>query len=917
MPNDAAGAESGDGTSTFETIFKEELKVVNFRREQIKAGTVAEARRRSADPSAADPIERAAEPLNRSRFLSPHRGEAALAAADSAENRARNRPANENVARAADWDTVRLKSNSNLTGLALSGGGIRSAAFCLGALQALDSLTDDPEPNVIDAVDYLSTVSGGGYIGTSLVAALTVDPAFPFDSRLDEQESPDMQHLRDYSNFLAPNGTIDYLTSFALVLRGLLVNAVIVFPALLFLAAATIYAYPLIIKLQPPLLLTLGAAVAGALFMIGSALLRPFLMRSRLGFRENFGYFLGFLVVALVLIVVFEAQPFIVSQMICAEKKSECASKAGANAENPKKQDGARGPVAATDKGEAAAKNAQLSFVVSPLGVFAWGNGASDQGVQSSQTATADSASDETDGGGVLLSWFSKVFPALAGIIAPLAATLIAASQKLANLAKTTIGDDTWTTFLKKYSSKIALYLAAFIVPFLLWVAYVYLCYWALLDAPSDGVLVSFFKHPSWVNYCITAVIFALICLALGPNSNSLHTLYKDRLSRAFLFQNSSQADGNTGGPVDKRPFSWLKRRNPPTNGWAPEAAYAPYLLVNTAINLEASKQLNKRGRNADVFIFSPLYIGSRATGYAESTAMEGTLRHLSLATAMATSGAAASANMGDMTIKILTFSLSLLNIRLGYWLANPSKLAAFQSWAARFRSNIGTLYFAAETFGQLDEKKLNVYLTDGGHIENLGVYELLQRRCKVIIAVDAEADPGMTFPSLVHVQLLARIDLGIRIELPWQSLQTSALAVTDKTLYGKDGPPGAMGPHAAIGLIRYDERETGVLFYIKSSLSGDENDYILDYKRRNDSFPHETTVDQFFGEEQFEVYRALGFHAARGLFTGENDFAKPANLSDGFAVEVKKALALLNIPNAMAANIVARLQPAVAATGE
>ena len=112
----------------------------------------------------------------------------------------------------------------------------------------------------------------------------------------------------------------------------------------------------------------------------------------------------------------------------------------------------------------------------------------------------------------------------------------------------------------------------------------------------------------------------------------------------------------------------------------------------------------------------------------------------------------------------------------------------------------------------------------------------------------------------------MARIDLGVRIELPWQTLQSGTLGVTSTALYGPDGPPGAHGPHAGIGIIRYNDDERGVLIYIKSSLSGDENDYVLDYKRRNVAFPHETTIDQFFSEEQFEAYRCLGFHATHRL---------------------------------------------------
>ena len=126
--------------------------------------------------------------------------------------------------------------------------------------------------------------------------------------------------------------------------------------------------------------------------------------------------------------------------------------------------------------------------------------------------------------------------------------------------------------------------------------------------------------------------------------------------------------------------------------------------------------------------------------------------------------------------------------------------------------------------------------------------------------------------------------------------------------LYGPKGAPGTHGPHAAIGTIRYGDEETGILIYIKASLSGDENDYVLDYKRRNPTFPHESTVDQFFSEEQFEAYRALGFHAARGLLTGADDFAKPSPRPARWKADVKAALALLNVPPSNIARIMAHI---------
>jgi hypothetical protein len=165
------------------------------------------------------------------------------------------------------------------------------------------------------------------------------------------------------------------------------------------------------------------------------------------------------------------------------------------------------------------------------------------------------------------------------------------------------------------------------------------------------------------------------------------------------------------------------------------------------------------------------------------------------------------------------------------------------------------------------------VYLTDGGHIENLGIYELLKRRCRVIIAVDAEADRQMAFGSFNALERYALIDLGIRIDLPWQQITNESLN-TSKEIDEKGDTAKHHGPHCAIGEIGYPSGRKGILVYIKASLTGDENDYIFDYKKRHDDFPHETTLDQMFTEEQFEAYRALGFHGAFGLFDRSDSVA-------------------------------------------
>src|SRR6185503_1599889 len=138
--------------------------------------------------------------------------------------------------------------------------------------------------------------------------------------------------------------------------------------------------------------------------------------------------------------------------------------------------------------------------------------------------------------------------------------------------------------------------------------------------------------------------------------------------------------------------------------------------------------------------------------------------------TAMAVSAAAASPNMGRATVRPLTPTLALLNVRVGFWLRNP-KFVRVARWKRVIREFF-SLYFLYELIANLRETSWNVYVTDGGHLENLGVYELLRRRCRVIVAIDAEADPEMRFASFVTLQRYARIDLGVRIEMPWQNIR-------------------------------------------------------------------------------------------------------------------------------------------------
>jgi hypothetical protein len=347
----------------------------------------------------------------------------------------------------------------------------------------------------------------------------------------------------------------------------------------------------------------------------------------------------------------------------------------------------------------------------------------------------------------------------------------------------------------------------------------------------------------------VAVVVFVVGFVCLSPNANSLHQLYRDRLGKAFLFDPRSEEDPTTDPrPLDAKKLSTIDTR------------HAPYLLINAALNIHRSKFANRRGRNAEFFVFSPGHVGSEATGYATIKDMEADEPSLDVGTAMAVSGAAASSNMGSASVRPLTPTLALLNVRLGYWMRNPRHAGSAKPFA--------NLYLLNEILSLLNEKSPQVYLSDGGHIENLGIYQLLRRHCGLIIAVDGEADPAMSFNSFVKMQQYARIDLGVRIELPWQGIRDATLATS--AAIAEHGWAGervrAVGPHCALGRILYPNGGQGILLYVKASLSGDENDYVADYKRRYPAYPHETTSDQFFSEEQFEVYRALGFHALKGF---------------------------------------------------
>jgi hypothetical protein len=706
----------------------------------------------------------------------------------------------------------RDRSSSGLTGVALSGGGIRSASFGLGALQALGVSTGAGESG-FDGIDYLSTVSGGGYIGCALTATMQkTDGKLPFTHLDNYNDTASVRHIRDYSNYLIPHGGLDVVTAIGIIGRGLIANILIVLPVLLFCVWITLVSHPTIKALNQPRFLiwnltdavaALGLpvseplwglpgfwfaailAVVNVLFLIIWAVWTSLNLGSSATLRGGWvGVSKLFFLVTLTTIF-FEFQPFIL-RWICEQ----------------------------------------------PAGVEA--------------------------GGG---TFSQRLSASLAAIFASLGTVSAIFSKYLGDVVAAAKRATGWMAWFKKIMALAALWIAALVVPFFLWVLYLYLTYYGL----QHGAVLLFFG---------ALVAATLAALLINPNRTSLYRLYRDRLSKAFLFDPSSDQ-----GHRDL--YGDLKSYEPKL--FDIDTDRCPYPIINAALNIEGSQYTNKRGRNADFFAFTPEYLGSDATGYIGTRRIDGKEPTLNLGTAMAISGAAISSNMGAHTIKPLAFTLAVLNIRLGYWLRNPNPgcahppIARQRDWLIAQLFKLPSIVLFVEMFSWITEKSPKIFLTDGGHIENLGVYSLMKRRCELIIAIDAEADPTMSFGALLALERYARIDLGAIIELPWQAIREQTLATNkafDDANQNGTPVPRTPGPHCAAGRIQYGPDKEGVLLYVKASMSGDEDDYILDYKRRYREFPQESTGDQFFSEEQLEVYRALGFHIMKGLLSGDAPFA-------------------------------------------
>lgn len=877
---------------------------------------------------------------------------------DEIESRRKKRSIDEsgekNKIRTKNIDAFKRSKSLDLTGLCFSGGGIRSATFNLGVLQSLAT------NKKLNKFDYLSTVSGGGYIGSWLVAWIKRDGSLSkVTDRLNPEKSSDplaeevrpIRWLRMYSNYLAPDKSIMSTDSWTMGftwLRNTLINQFV----LLLLLCASLSALPLVmhlwlsskwflttpaweVNLYSGVILLIGAILTGAgmhvynddppplklvklessnvlsTAIIYWALISTFFISAWLYTSTTFCYSieqkLSLMVMpfieanfAMFLIFIFGRYYLckpnrhkvlsLAANIFCSIislaigfflliwvwvllEKLHYHSAPSFFQENHEK--------IAFVIGVPSILEAIAITVVVKMALLGnlflderrewWGRiGAKVHRIAffwllaTSTLLILDIFNFTWDF--ILNRKFIAVFGGWSAIIGY--------CVKLA-FGPQTSGLDKEKTKGGINISEILISIAPYIFGLgsvllgVLLLKFIDHYYYSLLTIfknhfPYYGEKVN--KLKEWVIFFFFAMMTGITSWRVGVNEFSLHHFYCNRLVRAYL--------GAT-----RRRTERIKTANPFTgfdsNDDIKLADFitandydGPYPIINTALNTSVVSTLDRQDRKAESFIFSPLFCGfdvsatrSEASsnqktfdyGYRKTNEYAIQPEGPCIGTAMAISGAAINPNMGYHSSPAIAFLLTVFNLRLGWWMGNPRR-----NTYKRSDPKLGLIYLINDLIGKSDTKNEYVCLSDGGHFDNMGIYELVRRRCSTIILSDAEEDPKFICEGFANAIKRCRIDFGVEI------------TINIDPIINRKPTTGFSPDHIVEGTIWYPgdskNKPTGRIIYLKSSLTGKESVDIRQYHLENPIFPHQSTNDQFFDESQFESYRKLGIESAENL---------------------------------------------------
>jgi hypothetical protein len=820
------------------------------------------------------------------------------------------------------------------TAVCLSGGGIRSATFALGVLQGLARV------GVLGSVDYLSTVSGGGYIGGWFTAWLhregkagraavldAMDPTHRMHndecgSAADEAVSP-IDRVRQTCRYLAPSGGIvsaDVWTLVSTMARNLLLNWLVILP-LLAAAMTLMHIYFVGLRaVERPIVQTAGACLvrgdAAWWSFVATfacfAVTNGYIVLNFVGFGARWSQqrflacFLAPAVLGAVSLTFFwSAFPcdidlvdaIVVSALVPAVGWITLGALAKLFKPSPSADGatlrirvGVRTIVAALAGGPVIGGG--IWFVCT----LNYGFGPGDHlealyavfGVPLVLTLSllqilvfVGIGSSELDD--AVLEWWSRcgAWLAIAAVVwmaagilvfyladlieagvravsrvmsmdqrsaSALLAVLVPLASSLAGLASRSGGTPGQPSALRLTLQKIALPLV--IIVLLATMAWI------------DMRLARALGH-HWLLLGLALAAIGLAVSAFVPvNRFSLHGMYQQRLIRTFLGASRRDRHPNAFTGFDRDDDVRVHQLKD----------VRPLHVINTTLNAVSSTHLGRRETLAQSFSFTPFYVGCRDLGFrpAHEYGSDGGAKAtgLSLGMALAVSGAAASPAMGMYSTKARAFLLTLANARLGLWFGNPGSEKRWQSSEPTF--SVEPLL--RELLGLTTDRNPFVYLSDGGHYENLGLWEMVSRRCRYIVVSDAGCDPQYTFDDLGNAVRRIRLDLGIPILF-------SDLNITR-------AGQGTANPHAALGRIVYSvvdgpDAPDGLILYIKATLSGDEPVDVRNFATTDAEFPHDTTANQFFDEARFESYRTLGYHSVLAVSRGLRNLKSIGALCD------------------------------------
>ena len=376
--------------------------------------------------------------------------------------------------------------------------------------------------------------------------------------------------------------------------------------------------------------------------------------------------------------------------------------------------------------------------------------------------------------------------------------------------------------------------------------------YWIVQKGDGEFMTVAGVDFP-----LLAVVSFAGVFAGFIVNANyiGIGRMYRDRLMELFMPDKEAIRDNQWRRAGNADQFSLTKLVD--ENG----TPQRPMHLVNCNVVMVGASQDRFRGRGGDSFVLSPQFSGSSATGWIDTSKLgDG---HFTLATAVAASGAAASphagvAGRGITRNPLVSLLLSLTNVRLGYWVRNPRASRTPRTWHKWFPPNLLAPGIRQGLFGSgTTENAFFIELTDGGHFDNTGLYELIRRRVKIIVLSQGSQDVSYSMDDLANAIQRVRVDFGVHIRFTSDSYPLGAMRPAELGAVVNRG--------WALGTIKYPGTDSqGILLYLQATPITGMNADTVSYWRRNADFPNQTTADQFFDEEQLEAYRELGMGIAQ-----------------------------------------------------